>query len=61
MSSCVFVPEFAPRGETVPKEPLWETFRSEKPKVFWAFVGVQIPSAPVDTENLIRGDGRVGL
>jgi hypothetical protein len=33
-------------GQTVPKRPLWDTFRTEKPKVFWAFCGVQIPSAP---------------
>src|SRR6266849_7194382 len=33
-------------GQTVPKRPLWGTFRTEKPKVFWAFLGVQIPSAP---------------
>ena len=32
--------------QTVPKRPLWGTFRAEKPKVFWAFLGVQTPSAP---------------
>jgi hypothetical protein len=32
-------------GQTGPKPPLWDTFRVEKPKVFWAFLGVQVPSA----------------
>jgi len=31
-------------GQTVPEEPLRETFQDEKAKVFWAFPGVQIPS-----------------
>src|ERR1700735_2385335 len=30
-------------GQTVPKQPLWDTFQPEKPKVFSAFSGVQIP------------------
>jgi len=40
-------------GQTVPKRPLRDTFRSEKPKIFWAFLGVQIPSAPPTSLSLI--------
>jgi hypothetical protein len=32
-------------GQTVPKRPLWDTFRAEKPKVFWAFSVVQMTYA----------------
>jgi len=38
--------DFAPVGQTVPKQPPRETFRSEKARLFWAFAWVQIPSAP---------------
>ena len=31
--------DFAHVGQTVPKQPLWDTFRAEKPKVFWALLG----------------------
>jgi hypothetical protein len=37
--------EFAPRGANSTKRLLLETFRAEKPKVFCAFFGVQIPFA----------------
>jgi hypothetical protein len=33
-------------GQGRPRRPHWDTFRTEKLKVFWAFLGVQIPSAP---------------
>src|ERR1700682_3769940 len=32
-------------GQTVPKRPLWDTFRTEKPKGFWVFSRVQTPFA----------------
>jgi hypothetical protein len=31
--------------QTVPKRPLWDTFRTEKPKGFWVFSRVQTPFA----------------
>ena len=39
-------------GQTVPKEPLRETFQAEKAKVFWAFAGIQIPSAPPSSPSV---------
>jgi hypothetical protein len=42
-------------GKLYRKQPLREPFGAEKPKVFWAFLGVQIPFAPPIFPRKLKG------